>query len=74
MHNVAAVKYLRYAERHMRYPLAAVCSYELVALLTHKIPTVTALCAKQPWVAPLASAVLFWHLAATPKEEKSLCT
>lgn len=38
------------------------CGYELGALATGRVPTLTQVCAKHPWVGPLLTVCLAVHL------------
>lgn len=62
------MKHLRYAERALRYPTAALMAYETVALCYpgHRVPAITDITSKHRWLIPLAAGLTAWHLAAWP--------
>jgi hypothetical protein len=54
--------------RHLRWAVAAVCAYEVAAITTTRTPTVSALCHRRRWLAPVILGGLGVHLIVKPKE------
>ncbi len=50
--------------RYARWAVAALCTYEAVAIFSHRLPTITALCRTRPWLAGIIVGGLAWHLAS----------
>ena len=47
--------------------VAAICSYEVAAIASGRVPTVTALCGRYRWLAPAVITALAVHLAQQPR-------
>lgn len=45
----------------MRVLVATVCSYEVAAILTRRVPTITALHRQRPEIGSAIVAALVWH-------------
>jgi hypothetical protein len=50
----------------MRWIAAALCSYEVAAVTTRRMPTLTQLCRRHPWLAPVLIGSLTVHLYRHP--------
>ena len=50
----------------MKWGVAAVCGFEIVAITTGKVPTVTMLCGRYRWLAPAVLVALAVHLYHQP--------
>lgn len=62
--------HIRYVERSLRYPTAALCAYEAVAICSGKrVPALTDLTVKHRWLVPIVAGLTAWHLAAWPGEQ-----
>lgn len=59
----------RKIEAALRYPVAAICAWETVAILTKKVPTVTNVCTKQKILIPILLGGLALHLLVPHKVE-----
>lgn len=57
---------LRYVESALKYPTAAIMTWEVVAVTTGRIPSVTEVTAKHRWLVPVFAGLTAWHLAAWP--------
>lgn len=56
---------LRWAEKHLRWPVIVVCQYEVIALTTNTVPPVSRIVNKHKWMIPFVCGVLtahFWWL------------
>lgn len=53
---------------HLKWGVAAVCAYEVAAITTDACPTVSALCYRRRWLAPVILTGLGVHLYLKPKE------
>jgi len=51
----------------VKWGVAAVCAFEVIAITTGKVPTVTMLCARNRWLAPAVLAALAIHLYKQPR-------
>lgn len=51
----------------MKWIAAGLCGYEVAAITTGRIPTLTRLSAEHPWLGPLLVLSLAVHLARQPK-------
>jgi hypothetical protein len=49
-------------ERHLRYPVAALCAYETFAIMTNRVPTVSNICWKHRILIPVLLGGLAVHL------------
>ena len=58
------VDMLRAGERSLKYPTAALCLYEAIAIAcpNRRTPTVTRLSAARPWLAVAVSVLVYAHL------------
>jgi hypothetical protein len=45
----------------MRLLVASLCTYEVVAIVTGCVPTITALHRRRPEIGPALTAALVWH-------------
>lgn len=58
--------------RIFRALVASICAYEVAALTTRRMPTVSAICTRRPWLIPVIVGGLTVHLVrdtlASPKE------
>lgn len=50
----------------MKWGVAAVCGFEIVAITTGRVPTVTELCRRYPALKPIILAAMAAHLAHAP--------
>ena len=50
-----------HAEPYLRAAVAAVCAYEVVAITTHKVPTVSWIVRRYPAIKPLVLGALAVH-------------
>lgn len=57
---------LRTIEKALKYPTAALCAYEAVAILTGWVPAITIVTARHRWLAPVIAGLTAWHLLAWP--------
>ena len=48
--------------KHYPSAVALVCAYEVVAIMTHKVPTISRLCARKPALIPAVLVGLAAHL------------
>lgn len=53
---------------HAKWAVAVVCAYEVAAITTDTVPTVSHLCRKKRWLTPVVLAGLAVHLIHRPKE------
>ncbi len=56
-------------ERHLRYPVAVLCAYEVFAIMTNKVPTISAICWKQKILIPVLLGGLAVHLLVPHRVE-----
>lgn len=56
----------RLASRAFRYAVASCCAYEVAAITTDRTPTISALCARRPWLIPIILGGLAVHLVKGP--------
>lgn len=52
---------------HLKWAVAAVCAYEVLAITTDVVPTVSHHCYRRRWLAPVIVGGLAVHLAIKPK-------
>jgi hypothetical protein len=52
---------------HTKWAVAAVCAYEVAAISTDTVPTVSHLCHERRWLAPVILTGLAVHLLVRPK-------
>lgn len=50
----------------MKWGVVVACAYEVGAITTGKVPTITMLCGRYRWLAPAVIAVLAVHLYRQP--------
>lgn len=48
----------------VRWSVAGICGWETFAITTHRVPTVSALCAHHRYLVPVILGGLGWHLLA----------
>lgn len=53
--------------RHLKWGVAAVCAYEVAAITTDTCPTVSHLCHRKRWLAPVILGGLAVHLLIRPR-------
>ena len=53
---------------HAKWAVAVVCAYEVAAITTDRCPTVSAMCHRKRWLAPVVLTGLAVHLIHKPKE------
>lgn len=51
----------------MKWVAASLCAYEVAAIGTGRVPTVTMLCARNRWLAPVVLSALAVHLYRQPR-------
>lgn len=47
---------------HLRWVTVALCSYEITAIVTEKVPTISRLSARYKWLGPVLVGTLTAHL------------
>lgn len=47
----------------MKHALAALCAYEVAAVWTGRVPTITSHCGRRPWLGVIAVVALAVHFA-----------
>lgn len=57
--------------RALRATVATVCAYEVAAISTGRVPTVSALCHQRRWLTPCVLGGLALHLLITPRRRLS---
>lgn len=55
----------------MKWGVAAVCAYEVAAIVGGRTPTVTMLCARHRWLGPLVLITLAAHLYKQPRPPRA---
>jgi hypothetical protein len=53
---------------HAKWAVAVVCAYEVAAITTDAVPTVSAICRRKRWATPVVLGGLAVHLLHRPKE------
>jgi hypothetical protein len=66
------MKRLRYVESSLKYPTAAICTYEALAIFTGRAPSITQFTSRHRWIAPVVAGLTIWHLMAWPCSEESV--
>ena len=59
----------RQVEKHLRYPVAILCAYEVLAIMTNRVPTISKICVKQKILIPVLLGGLALHLLVPHKVE-----
>lgn len=49
------------ADTFLRGVVATACAWEVVAITTRKVPTVSRISRRHPWFAAAVTGVLVWH-------------
>jgi hypothetical protein len=58
---------------HAKWAVAAVCAYEVAAITTDLVPTVSHICHERRWLTPVVLGGLAVHLLIRPRTQGEPC-